>query len=37
VNNIGVDEPIIESICHDLFRLTNRELSAEEDLNEAVK
>ena len=37
VNNNGVDEPIIESICQDLFRLTNRELSAEEELDEAGK
>ena len=37
VNNIGVDEPIIESICQDLFLLPNKELSAEEELNEAGK
>jgi hypothetical protein len=36
VNHNGIDEPIIESICIDLFRLTNRELSAEEVLNEAI-
>ncbi len=35
VNSNGVDEPIIESIWQDLFRLTNRELSAEDELNEA--
>ncbi len=34
VNRIGVDEPVIESICQDLFQL-NRELYAEEELNEA--
>ena len=37
VNSNGVDEPIIESIWQDLFRLTNRELSAEEELDEAGK
>ncbi len=34
VNRIGVDKPVIESICQDLFQL-NRELYAEEELNEA--
>jgi hypothetical protein len=34
VNRIGVDEPVIESICQDLFQL-NRELYAEEELNKA--
>jgi hypothetical protein len=34
VNRIGVDEPVIESICQDLFQL-NSELYAEEELNEA--
>jgi hypothetical protein len=34
VNMIGVDEPVIESICQDLFQL-NRELYAEEEFNEA--
>ncbi len=34
VNRTGVDEPIIESICKDLFCL-NRELYAEEELDEA--
>ena len=36
-NNNGVDEPIIESICQDLFLLPNWELSAEEELDEAGK
>jgi hypothetical protein len=36
-NNNGVDEPIIESICQDLFLLPNMELSAEEELDEAGK
>ena len=34
VNRTGVDGPIIESICKDLFRL-NRELYAEDELDEA--
>jgi hypothetical protein len=34
VNMIGVDEPVVESICQDLFQL-NMELYAEEELNEA--
>ena len=34
MNSNGVDEPIIEYICQDLFRL-NRELYAEIELNEA--
>ncbi len=34
VNSTSVDESIIESICQDLSRLTNWELSAEEELNE---
>ncbi len=34
VNRIGVDEPVIESICQDLFQL-NRELYAEEELGKA--
>jgi hypothetical protein len=34
VNRIGIDEPVIESICQDFFQL-NRELYAEEELNEA--
>ncbi len=34
VNRIGVDEPVIESICQDLCQ-HNRELYAEEALNEA--
>jgi hypothetical protein len=34
VNRIGVDEPVVESICQDLFQL-NRELYAEEELNKA--
>ena len=34
VNRIGVNEPVIESICQDLFQL-NRELYAEEELDKA--
>jgi hypothetical protein len=34
VNRIGVDEPVIESICQYLFQF-NRELYAEEELNKA--
>jgi hypothetical protein len=34
VNRIGVDEPVIEYICQDLFQ-HNRELYAEEELNKA--
>jgi hypothetical protein len=34
VNRIGVDEPVIESICQDLFQFY-RKLYAEEELNEA--
>jgi hypothetical protein len=34
VTRIGVDEPVDESICQDLFQL-NRELCAEEELDEA--
>jgi hypothetical protein len=34
VNRIGVDDPVIESICQDLFQL-NRELYAEKGLNKA--
>jgi hypothetical protein len=34
VNRIGVDEPVIESICQELFQL-NWELYAEEELNKA--
>jgi hypothetical protein len=34
VNRNGVDEPVVESICQDLFQL-NRELYAEEELDEA--
>ena len=34
VNRIGVDEPVIESICQDLFQL-NRKLYAEEELDKA--
>jgi hypothetical protein len=34
VNRTGVDEPVIESICQDLFEL-NRELYAEEELDKA--
>ncbi len=33
-NRTGVDGPIIESICNDLFRL-NRELYAEDELDKA--
>ncbi len=33
VNRIGLDEPIIESICQDLFCL-NREIYAEEELDD---
>jgi hypothetical protein len=33
-NRIGVDDPVIESICQDLFQL-NRELYAEEELDKA--
>jgi hypothetical protein len=32
VNRIGVDEPVVESICQDLFQL-NTELYAVEELN----
>ena len=35
VNCIGVDDRIVESICNGLFQ-RNRELYAEEELNEAV-
>jgi hypothetical protein len=34
VNRNGVDEPVVESICQDLFQL-NKELYAEEELDEA--
>ncbi len=34
VKRIGVDEPVIESICQDLFQL-NRELYAKEELEKA--
>ena len=34
VNRTGVDGPIIQSICRDLFRL-NTELYAEDELDEA--
>ncbi len=34
MNRIGVDDLVIESICNELFQL-NRELSAEEELDEA--
>jgi hypothetical protein len=34
VNRTGVDEPVIKSICQDLFQL-NRKLYAEEELDEA--
>ena len=34
MNSNGVDEPIIESICQDLFRL-NRELYTVKELNDA--
>jgi hypothetical protein len=34
VNRIGLDEPVVESICQDLFQL-NRELYAEEELDKA--
>ena len=34
MNSNGVDEPIIESICQDLFRL-NRELYTEKELDDA--
>jgi hypothetical protein len=34
VNKTGVDEPVVESICQDLFQL-NRELYAEEELDKA--
>jgi hypothetical protein len=34
VNRIGVDEPVVKSICQDLFQL-NRELYAEEELDKA--
>ncbi len=34
VNRTGVDEPVVKSICQDLFQL-NRELYAEEELDEA--
>ncbi len=34
MNRTGVDEPVIESICQNLFQL-NRELYAEEELDKA--
>ncbi len=34
VERIGVDEPVVESICQDLFQL-NRELYAEKELDKA--
>ncbi len=34
MNRTGVDEPVIESICQDLYQL-NRELYAEEELDKA--
>jgi hypothetical protein len=34
VNSTGVDEPVVESICQDLFQL-NSELYAEEELDKA--
>jgi hypothetical protein len=34
VNRTGVDEPVVESICQDLFQL-KRELYAEEELDKA--
>jgi hypothetical protein len=34
VNRTGVDEPVVESICQDLFQLNN-EIYAEEELDEA--
>jgi hypothetical protein len=34
VNRTGVDEPVVESICQDLFQL-NRELYSEEELDKA--
>jgi hypothetical protein len=34
VNRTGVDKPVVESICQDLFQL-NRELYAEEELDKA--